>query len=100
MTASEYSKTINKVTKNPAAYGIRECVLCGRESISLVGICFPDTGSELHKSLNAPANKSRSVLYGVCRECAEEGLTEEMSKRIDEIILKSIQDGEKMHHLC
>jgi len=99
MKAHEYKKAIEKVMKDPASYGIRECTLCGREAISFVGVCFPDTGSELQKALNEPSGKRRSVLYGVCSECAENGLTEEISRRIDDEILKSIQKGEQMGHI-
>lgn len=91
MTQEEYKETVEKVANNPAAYGIRDCILCGRETIAIVGVCFPDTGSELHKKLQEPKGKRRSVFYGMCRECVNSDTPENLSQRIDEILLQNFE---------
>lgn len=95
MTKKQFKKKLKLIIRNPSAYGIRDCILCGREVIGLVGVCFPT--EELAKKLNEPQDKTRAVFYGLCDECAKEGRA--AADRVEAEITRSIDDGEPIHLL-
>lgn len=90
MSNTEYLAATKKVLENPAAYGINQCCLCLRKRIHFVGIMIPDEDSELHRALNPPKGKRRTVFYGLCEECSESDEPQKVVDRVEANLLRDL----------
>jgi hypothetical protein len=95
MNAQDWEKKTQEVLRDPARYGIRDCLICRNDKITFVGICFPS--KELAGRLQTPAGKTRTVFYGLCEECASK--EKESADRVEEIIRKELDEGQTINLL-
>jgi len=91
MNADEFKEQMEKIAKDPHAYGFHECALCGKPEVKFVGVCIPDSDGELARVLQAeaPEGKRRSMLYALCGQCAEDDMRE--YGNIEERLLKTMR---------
>jgi hypothetical protein len=89
MKLQKWERQFKKIIRNPSAYGLRECTLCGREVISFVGVCFPE--KKLAERLQTPPGKWRTVFYALCEECASEG--QKAADRVEEALTDELDKG-------
>jgi hypothetical protein len=93
---NHFEKTIAEIQANPAAFGLRECILCGRGYIHVIGLCIPDPVSKLAVELGqAPEGKTRTAFYALCEECASKGQVS--ADKAEEQMLKELEEGQSVN---
>jgi hypothetical protein len=88
MNAEDASKLTDKILKNPAAYGIHDCILCGGKPITFVGLTIPE--GDLAEKLKQPEGKRRVTYYGICERCEHLPNAHEL---IDEKMIADLDSG-------
>jgi hypothetical protein len=86
--SDDWQKLTERILKNPAAFGIKECYLCGGLPITHVSMTFPE--GDLAEKLRQPVGKTRVTYVGVCERCEH---LPNASDLIDEKMIEELDAG-------
>jgi chloramphenicol 3-O-phosphotransferase len=95
MKITKLPDIIADMVMRPKEYGFRDCVLCGREQVHVIGVHVP--GEEAAKKLKQPEDKIRTTFYALCEECSKRGKA--AADEAEALFIKDIEEGKPVTFL-